>query len=407
MQSWKQKIVLFLSSQSISMFGSSIVQYAILWHITLSTQSGIMMTLYIICGFLPTFFLSPFAGVWADRYNRKKLIMLADGMIALATLILALLYMAGHQYLWLLFVIAAIRALGAAIQSPAVGAVMPQIVPEDKLIRVNGINGSLQAAIMFVSPMVSAALLSIATLEIIFFVDVITALLAIIVLIFLKLNKQQSSGVINGYFADFKAGLSYIASHHYLRNLLIFFAALFFLMAPAAFLPPLHVARVFGSEVWLLTAIELAFSIGMMIGGGIIAAWGGMKNHIHTIVIGGVVFSLCTLAFGLIPTFIPYVTVMFICGVAMPLFNTPTMTLIQEKVAPEYLGRIFGIIGMISSSMMPIGMLVFGPLSDYMEIEILFIITGVFMLLLIALFGRDKALLEAGKKAMPSTNDIT
>jgi len=365
------------------------------------------MTIYIICGFLPTFFLSPFAGVWADRYNRKKLIIYSDGLIAVSTLVLALLYLMGYTYLWLLFVIAAVRAFGAAIQTPSVGAILPQIVPEDKLLRINGLNGSLQAVIMFISPMISAALISLTTLEMIFFIDVITAILAIVVMLFLKLKKVESSREIANYFTDFKAGLSYIKAQPYLKSLLIFFAILFFLMAPASFLTPLQVTRVFGSEVWYLTAIEVAFSIGMMLGGALIAAWGGMKNHIHTLVIGGVVFSLCTIGFGVIPSFIPYLIVMCLCGLGVPMFNSPTMTIIQEKVDPEYLGRIFGIIGMISSSMMPIGMLIFGPLADYIDVELIFIVTGLFMLTLIIAMGRNKSLLEAGKKVIPATSEIS
>lgn len=120
-EQWRRNIVLFLSSQTVSLFGSSLVQYAIMWYITLNTKSGIMMTLYIICGFIPTFLLSPVAGVWADRYNRKVLIMLSDGMIALSTLVLALLFLMGYEEAWLLFVMAAIRALGSGVQTPASG----------------------------------------------------------------------------------------------------------------------------------------------------------------------------------------------------------------------------------------------------------------------------------------------
>ena len=159
-ENWLKNIILFLSSQTISLFGSSLVQYAIMWHITLTTESGLMMTLYIICGFIPTFILSPVAGVWADRYNRKMLIILSDGLIATATLVLAILFLMGFDAIWLLFVMAAIRAFGTGIQTPAVGAILPQIVPKDKLTKVNGANGSIQAVIMFVSPMVSAALLA-------------------------------------------------------------------------------------------------------------------------------------------------------------------------------------------------------------------------------------------------------
>ena len=126
------------------------------------------MTISIICGFLPTLFLSPFAGVWADRFNRKNLIILADFSIALSTLISAILFLMGYGSLWLLFGMLAIRALGAAVQMPAVGALIPQIVPEDKLTKVNGANGSIMAIVNLISPMVSAALLTMTTLELIF-----------------------------------------------------------------------------------------------------------------------------------------------------------------------------------------------------------------------------------------------
>lgn len=399
MNDWKRKIALFLSSQSISLFGSSIVQYAIMWHITLTTQSGMMMTLFIICGFIPTFLLSPFAGVWADRYNRKILIMLADSFIALATFVLAILYLAGFQYIWLLFVIAAVRAFGTAVQTPAVGAILPQIVPEDKLMRINGVNGSLQAAIMFISPMISAALLSVSTLELILFVDIITAIIAVLTLSFLKMAKQQVvSAEQTDYLADFKAGIHYIREHAFLKNIFFFFAILFFLMAPASFLTPLQITRSFGDDVWRLTVIELTFSVGMIVGGGLIAAWGGMKNHIHTMILSGFVFGLCTLAFGIVPNFWLYSIIMFICGIALPIFNTPTMTMLQEKVEPSYLGRIFGVFSMISSSMMPIGMLLFGPLADVIAIEIILIITGALMILLILLLAKNKVLLAAGQR---------
>jgi DHA3 family macrolide efflux protein-like MFS transporter len=149
--SWKKNIVLFLVSQTVSLFGSSLVQYAIMWYIILNTQSGIMSTIFIICGFLPTFILSPFAGVWADRFNRKKLIILSDTTIAISTFLLAILFLWGYDSIWLLFVVAAVRALGTGVQTPTVGAFLPQLVPSDKLTKVNGINNSLQSFVTLLS----------------------------------------------------------------------------------------------------------------------------------------------------------------------------------------------------------------------------------------------------------------
>lgn len=403
MGNWKRNIILFLSSQSLSLFGSSLVQYAMMWHITLTTESGIMMTLYIICGFIPTFILSPIAGVWADRYNRKILIMLSDGMIAIATLILAIVFLMGYDSIWLLFVMAAVRAMGTGVQTPAVGAILPQIVPKDKLTKINGINGSLQAIIMFVSPIVSAALLTMASIESIFFIDVITAALAIgtlLVFFHIPLHEKANEKQTTSYFHDMKQGILYIKDHRFLKKFFLFFSVFFVLMAPAAFLTPLQVSRSFGDDVWRLTAIEIAFSIGMMAGGGIIAVWGGFQNKVHTMMFSALMMGACTVALGIVPVFWIYLIFMAVFGVAMPIFNTPTNVLLQEKVNENFMGRVFGVMGMISTSMMPIGMLIFGPIADFVKIEWLLIGTGLLMFVLSIIFGRSKVLLEAGQPAL-------
>ncbi|MEC1720233.1 MFS transporter [Schinkia azotoformans] len=402
-KNWLKNIILFLSSQTISLFGSSLVQYAMMWYITLTTESGVMMTLYIICGFIPTFLLSPVAGVWADRYNRKTLIILADGLIAMATLILAILFLLGFDAIWLLFVMAAVRAFGTGIQMPAVGAILPQIVPKDKLTKVNGANGSIQAVIMFVAPMVSAALLTMTSIEIIFFIDVITAAMAIVTLLtFVKISIHEKAAEkqTTSYLNDFKQGLQYINNHGFLKQFFLFFAVFFVLMAPAAFLTPLQVTRSFGGDVWRLTAIEIAFSIGMMAGGGIIASWGGFQNKIKTLGFASVIMGVCTIALGIVPVFWIYLVFMALFGVAMPIFNTPANVLLQEKVEEDYLGRVFGVMGMISTSMMPLGMLIFGPIADYIKIEWLLLGTGVFIIILAIFLGRNKVLLEAGKHVL-------
>ncbi len=399
-EKWKKNIMLFLASQTVSLFGSSLVQYAIMWYITLNTQSGVMMAISIVCGFLPTFFLSPFAGVWADRYNRKTLIILSDSLIAISTLILAILFFMGFDAIWLLFLMSVIRAIGSGIQTPAIGAMLPQLVPEDKLTKVNGTNGSIQALVMLLSPMLSGALLSMAPLHFIFLIDVITAAIAVSILLFLlkvpahakALEKQTVS-----YFSDLKKGFEYIKNHDYIKKFFIFCGVFFLLATPASFLTPLQVTRSFGDDVWRLTAVEVSFSIGMMFGGIIMTAWGGFKNRVYTMTFASFVFGICTFALGIIPVFWIYLAIMILVGIAIPFFNTPSTVLFQEKVEPDFLGRVFGVLGMISSSIMPLSMLAFGPLSDIVEIELLLIITGVLLFILSFFLIGNKVLVEAGK----------
>ena len=395
---WKRDLALFMSSQTISLLGSSLVQYAMLWHITLQTKSGAMMTLYIICGFVPTFILSPFAGVWADRYDRKRLIILSDAMIALVTLGLALAFMAGYQAVWLLLAGAALRAVGSAIQGPAVGAILPQIVPEDKLIRANGLNGTIQSAIMLLSPILSGALLTLASLELIFFIDVVTAGLAISVLLVLKVatHAKATEKPESGYFTDMMEGFRYIRDHRYLVSYFAYVGFFLFLISPAAFLTPLQVARSFGEDVWRLTAIEMVFSLGMIAGGILISSWGGFKNRMHTMIGSNLVMAACAIALALVPSFWLYLLVMGIFGISMPLYNTPSAVIIQEHVEPDFLGRVFSVLTMLFTSIMPLAMLLFGPIADTVPIEWLLLGTGCIMLVLGTLVFRNRRLMEAG-----------
>ena len=154
---WKKRVTVFLVGQTISTFGSFLVQYALMWHLTLTTKSGTVLALAAVFGFLPQAIVSIFAGVWADRVNRKIMIIVADSAIALATFGLALLMLSGVDDLWLIFAVMAVRSFGAGVQSPAISALLPQIVPTEKLMRVNGINSRVQSSLMLLAPVAAAA----------------------------------------------------------------------------------------------------------------------------------------------------------------------------------------------------------------------------------------------------------
>ncbi len=398
-QGWKKNVGIFMVSQALSLFGSALVQYALLWHITLETKSGVMMTLYVICGFLPTFFLSPFAGVWADRYNRKKLIMFADGLIALVTLLMALIFLTNGRSILLILMVAGIRAFGTAVQHPAVGAILPQMVPKEYLTKVNGINGSIQSALSFAAPLASGAVLSLTGIEVIFFIDVITALLAIILLAgFLKVRPHEKALRAKGtpYFKEMLDGFRYIRDHRFLVSFFTYVGFFLILVTPAALLTPLQTARRFGEEVWRLTSLEILFSSGMIVGGLAIAAWSGFKNKMHTMVMSNIVMALCTIALGLIGEFWLYLAVMALFGITMPFYNTPSMVMIQTHVEESYMGRVFSVMTMLSSSLMPLGMLIFGPLADVVSIESILIFTGAVMLALAVIALSRKRLMSAG-----------
>ena len=394
---WKKNTSLFLASQTVSLLGSSLVMYAIMWHIIRETGSGVMLTLYIICSHLPTLFISPFGGVWADRFNRKYQAAIADSSIAIATLVLAVVFMTGYREIWLLLVISAVRALGSGVHSPCVSAMLPQLVPEEKLTRVNGIKSSLQSVMLLASPALAGLLFSVAPLEYIFFIDVITAAIAVPILLSIRMPAQPKKEHAEGYFGDLRMGIRYIRSHSFVRVFIAFFAVFQILVVPVALLTPLQVTRSFGQDDWLLPAIEIAFSGGMLLGGLTMTAWGGFKNRAHSMTFAGLVLGLLTLALGFVPIFSIYLAIMALMGLLIPLFNVPATVMLQERVEPGYMGRVFSVLDMIASFTMPLGMLLFGLMSDTVRIEWLLVATGALMALESLLLRRNRVVLETGK----------
>lgn len=375
---WKKRTALFLSSQSLSLFGSMLVQYAIIWHITLTTQSGAMLTISTLAGFLPQIVISLFAGVWADRYPRKMLIIASDALTAVSTLILGVFFMLGYQELWLIFIVVGIRSIGAGIQLPAVNAFLPEIVPQDKLMRVNSLNGTIQPIFMIAAPVIAAAMLSLTSLESIFFVDVVTATLAIALLIVLKapIRQRTPAQQATSYLDDLRAGLNYVGQSSVLKTLFVFYAFIFFLIAPVVFLTPLHVTREFGEEIWKLTANEVVWFAGSVLGGIGMTAWGGFKSHFRTLGAASMVWAVLFVGLGLSDIFVLYLIFMFLAGFPMPVWHAASTTLLQEIVEPEMHGRVFGIQQILSTAIMPLGMAIFGPIADVVSIELLLVVSS-------------------------------
>jgi DHA3 family macrolide efflux protein-like MFS transporter len=411
---WQRNVAMFLVGQALTLFGTMITGYAIAWYVTLQTQSGVVIMLFTVAMMVPMALSSPLGGVWADRYNRKYLINIVDGAIAAVTLIMALLFSAGVQWLGLLFICMVVRGFGQGIQMPTVTSLLPDIVPADQLVRVNGFNSSIQSLSTFASPMLAAALLTFFPIQILMFVDVVTAAVGIaIVFCFVHTHKgmrrpqvelanadsadaSQTAPAQPKFWAEFKDGIKYMRTHRFILVLMIFSIVFSILATPAAMLTPLQVTREFGADPWRLGAIEVAFSLGMMAGGVIIGIWGGFKNRIFTMAFATVCFGVGTIGLGLLNNFWIYLACMLFVGITMPAFNAPSMAIMQSRIDPNYMGRVFSISMMVGSLAMPFGMVVFGPLADITSIDLLLITTGIGIAALAIFLIAPPSLRQAG-----------
>lgn len=392
---WKSRTVLFLISQCVTLFGSTLVQMAIVWYVTLNTSSGVWVAAFSICSYLPQFLMSFIGGVWADRYSRKRLIIGADISIAAVTFImmLAMPFIREEKFLLGgLLVMSIIRSVGAGIQTPAVNAVIPQLVPESHLMRFNGINATMQSLVQFAAPAAAGLLLSLSTLQSTLIIDVLTAVFGVGILSCVLIPKQRSIEKSASVIKDMRMGIHFAFSDKLIRKLLIVYGLFTFLCVPAGFLAGLLVNRVYGNTYWYLTAVELIGFFGMIMGGLLMSLWRGFKSRINTLVFGLFIFGIMAVGMGLTKKFILYLILMALYGVALTIVQTSITTLIQENVKSLMQGRIFGLMGSMYSGFIPIGMVIFGPMADIIPLEWIIVCSGVLVMMIAMILRFDHQL---------------
>jgi DHA3 family macrolide efflux protein-like MFS transporter len=292
----------------------------------------------------------------------------------------------------------AVRSVGAGVQMPAISALLPQIVPTDKLMKVNGINSSVTSSLQLLAPVAAAAVYANVSLEAILFIDVVTAIigLSLLATIAVPTLARAANAEKPSYFTDLKEGIQYIFSNDLVRWVMAIFGLVFLLVVAPSNLSPLMVVRNFGSEVWLLTVLELAFGVGMVIGGALMAILSSKLDRLWTIIGSSVVFGVLAIALGFTTNLILYYFLFFLIGLAVPAFSTSAFTLLQETVEPERQGRVFGFVGIVMAVAMPLGMSVLGPLADIVSVELLLIVTGAATVMIAVV----AVLLPAGKRAI-------
>ena len=382
---WQKRILLFLTSQCITLFGSTLVQMAIVWYATMQTASGVWVAAFTVGSYLPQFLISFIGGVWADRYHRKKLIIGADMLIAFATfiMVLAIPHISSEPaLLGGLLVMSVVRSFGAGIQTPAVNAVIPQLVPAQQLMRYNGINATMQSVVNFAAPAAAGAVFAVSTLRTTLMIDIVTAVLGTGLLSCLVLPKQDTSFEKSGVLSDMKIGVRYAFSDRGIGKLLIIYGLFTFFCVPAGYLAGLLVRRVFGDTYWYLTAVEVVGFAGMMAGGVAMSTWGGFRSRGKTLAAGLLAFGSFAIGMGFSKNFILYLGLMAFYGVALTVVQTAITTMLQEKTDTSMQGRVFGLLGTMYAGFLPIGMAVFGPLADIVPLQWIMIGSGIALILI-------------------------
>lgn len=387
---WQKTIILFLTSQCITLFGSTLVQMALVWYAAMETSQGIWVAAFSVCSYLPQFILSFVGGVWADRYPRKLLIIGADALIAFATLVMVCaipLITSTPTLLSALLAMSAIRSLGTGIQTPAVNAVIPQVVPKEQLMRYNGINASMQAVVNFAAPAAAGVVFAVSSLRTTLMIDIITAVIGSAILSCLTLPDQEKPKESQTLLSDMIAGIRYALNNKSIGKLLTIYGLFTLLCVPAGYLAGLLVRRIFGSTYWYLTAVEVVGFAGMTAGGVVMSTWGGLRKKERTLSAGLFAFGAFAIGMGLTKNFPLYLSLMFFYGITLTVIQTSITTLLQETAEPAMQGRVFGLFSTIYAGALPLGMILFGLLADLVPLQWLMAGSGAALIAIAGIVG--------------------
>jgi MFS transporter, DHA3 family, macrolide efflux protein len=386
---WMRPFFLIWTGQAFSILGSSIVQFALVWWMTRTTGSAAVLAAATFVAFIPEVLIMPFAGALVDRWNRRKVMIIADSSVALATLGLVYLFWQGQEQLWHIYLILFIRSIGTIFHWTAMQASTSLMVPKAHLARINGMNESLRGALKIVSPPLAALLIGVLPMFNILAIDVITAAVAVTTLILVKIPQPERSAVQEKFspravLADVAHGFRYVRAWTGLAMILIVAALLNFFQAPSTTLLPLLVTQHFNGGVWHLSIAQSASWVGILAGGLVLGAWGGTQRRIFTTLAGIIGIALGILLQAAAPAEWFYVGVFgfALAGFMIAIANGPLFAILQARVAPEMQGRVFALISTVSSAMVPLSMVIAGPLAEWMGVRTWYWVGGLGVLAL-------------------------
>lgn len=374
--------MVIFAGQAFSLFGSRLVQFALVWWITETTGLASTLAFASIVAMLPQVLLGPFAGALVDRWNRKTVMMVSDSFIALVVVALAFLYGTGTIQLWHVFIAMFIRSLGGAFQWPAMQATITMMVDRESLSRVAGMNQSLQGLAAIVAPPLGAFLMQVIPIQTILLIDVATAVLAVGSLFFIKVPQPSRELTevlgLKTILSDMREGAVFVWRWKGLRIIMGMSMLINFLMNPAFSLLPLVVTNHFNGGAIELGWLQSANGVGMIAGGLLLGAWGGFKKRIVTAMTSIIISGVFIVVFSFMPPemFLLAVGCVFMFAVFNAMANGTFFSSIQAVIPPEMQGRVFTILMSLSGGMAPIGLAFAGPVSDSLGLFIWFRIGG-------------------------------
>ena len=386
MDNWKRVFAIIWTGQFLSILTSSIVNFAIVLWLSLETGSAEVLAFATMAALLPQSVLGLSKGIFIDRWKRKRVMIMADSFIAFCTLILAVLFYFDLAKISHIYVLLALRSVGSAFHMPAMQASVPLLAPKSELMRIAGINQVIQSVCNIAGPALAGLFITMMKMTNILLLDVAGAAFACLSLCFVFIpdpSHEERNSELH-LWREAKEAIMEVRNQYGLSWLFLLSILATFVIMPVSVLFPLMTLNHFAGNAFQVSLVEVSWGGGALLAGALL----GLKKYRwnEILLINGmyIALGLTFLFSGLLPVsgFIWFAVLTALGGVCGSLYFATFTTVIQSRIDPGVMGRVFSFY--MSFSMLPsmIGLLSTGFLADSIGLGNTFIISGGFLCLI-------------------------
>nr|WP_184133224.1 MFS transporter [Deinococcus humi] len=375
---WQRRFWAIFGGQALSLIGSALTQFVLMWWITDTTGSAGALATAGLAALLPQALLGPLGGTLADRYSRRALMIGADTISALCMIVLITLFLTGRVELWHVYTMMFIRSAMQAFQGPAAAASTALLVSVSFLPRAAGLNQTLTGLMTVAAAPLGALAIGIMPLGWALSIDVATALLGIVPLLLYRLPQiQLTEAQRTGVWAEFREGVTLVWRHPGLRRLYLLLGAIVLAILPSFTLVPLLVKTHFGGGAGDVALMEGLTGVAMMVGGLIVTVL-APKRQMLWILLGFAASCLALALTALAPSgmFPLAVGWWMLSGLTFILGNAPLTALLQATIPNHLQGRVLSLLATVMGLAGPVGLALAGPLGELLGIRWLFVLQG-------------------------------
>jgi MFS transporter, DHA3 family, macrolide efflux protein len=389
---WAPRFYTMYGAQALAVVGNRLVQFALVWWITSTTGSAAALastTLFVI---LPQIVLGPFIGALVDRWNRRKIMIVADAVMIVASAALGIVAWKGHLQVGHVYMMVLLRSTAEQFAWTSLQSSTSLMVPETQLARIAGITQTIQGGMNIAAPALGAILVSWLPIQSIMPVQIALGAIAVTVLGLRQIPqpapRSPSGAGSQSVLEDMQEGFRFLLGWRGLTMLIVGASLLNLLGQPSSSLMPLFVKKELGGGALQLGWLESAMGGGLIAGGLLLGAWGGFRRRIYTMLVGLCGSALGTLMLAVVPSgaITTAMAAMLVTGLSGPLVNGPLFAVLQAGIPPRVQGRVFTAITSINMAAAPIGLLLAAPVADHLGLRLWYGIAGIAILLLAGAF---------------------